>query len=342
MKYSQWRDASHAKNNFVGDKPSATWTKGILATHSFSIAIGSAMDAHNTTPQAQKVSRETIGLALGTLGVVIFGGTLPATRIALTTFSPWFITHGRAAIASLAAALLLLILRKRLPRDDVPALFVAGLLLVFGFPIFSSVAMQTVPASHGGVVLGVLPLTTSIFAAIIGGERPSAFFWICGVAGAALVVTFAIRDSGMQLSRGDLFLFLAAVSASLGYVVSGKLARHMPGWEVICWSLILTAPISVPAAIWSWHPEYAAAAPNAVLAFLYLGFGSMFLGFFAWNVGLGMGGIARVSQVQLLQSFVTLAISAFLLKEHVSSETMLFAIGVIAIVALGRRARVLR
>ncbi|WP_378949905.1 DMT family transporter [Mesorhizobium sp. ANAO-SY3R2] len=300
------------------------------------------MDASNATPQSQKASRETIGLALGTLGVVIFGGTLPATRVALATFSPWFVTHGRAAVASLAAAFLLLILRKQLPKDDVPALFLAGLLLVFGFPIFSSIAMQTVPASHGGVVLGVLPLTTSIFAAIIGGERPSVYFWICGVAGAALVVTFAIRDSGMQLSTGDLFLFLAALSASLGYVVSGKLARHMPGWEVICWSLILTAPISIPAAIWSWHPEFGAASSSETFAFLYLGFGSMFLGFFAWNVGLGMGGIARVSQVQLLQSFVTLAISAFLLKEHVSGETVLFALGVIAIVALGRRTRVSR
>ncbi|WP_269930406.1 DMT family transporter [Aminobacter sp. HY435] len=299
------------------------------------------MDAR-IDPPARKISRETVGLALGTLGVVIFGGSLPATRVSLTGFSPWFITFGRAAVASTAAALLLLALRKRLPRADAPALFLAGLLLVFGFPVFSSFAMQTVPASHGGVVLGVLPLTTSIFAALIGGERPSALFWICGVLGAALVIAFAISDSGMELSTGDLFLFLAALSASLGYVVSGKLSRHMPGWEVICWSLILTTPISIPAAIWSWQPEFTAASGRAIFSFFYLGFGSMFLGFFAWNVGLGMGGIARVSQVQLLQSFVTLAISAMFLGEHISGKTLLFALAVIAVVALGRRARVSR
>ncbi|MEO5322367.1 DMT family transporter [Mesorhizobium sp. CC13] len=300
------------------------------------------MDARNPNPPAPAVSRETIGLALGALGVFIFGGTLPATRVALGTFSPWFITYGRAAMASIAAAALLLVLRKRFPRRDAPALFLAGLLLVFGFPIFSSIAMQTVPASHGGVVLGVLPLTTSIFAAIIGGERPSAFFWLCGISGAALVIAFAMRDNGMTLTLGDLFLLLAALSASLGYVVSGKLSRHMPGWEVICWSLILTAPISIPAAIWSWDRAFTQASPAETFAFFYLSFGSMFLGFFAWNVGLGMGGIARVSQVQLLQSFVTLAISAFLLGEHVGAQTVLFALGVIAIVALGRRARVSR
>lgn len=299
------------------------------------------MDTRVDQP-VQKISRETLGLALGTLGVVIFGGSLPATRVALADFSPWFVTFGRAAVASTAAALLLFVLRKRLPRTDAPALFLAGLLLVFGFPVFSSFAMQTVPASHGGVVLGVLPLTTSIFAALIGGERPSPFFWICGVLGAALVIAFAISDSGMHLSTGDLFLFLAALSASLGYVVSGKLSRHMPGWEVICWSLILTTPISIPAAIWSWEPGFLEASRVSTFAFFYLGLGSMFLGFFAWNVGLGMGGIARVSQVQLLQSFVTLAISATLLGEHISGKTILFALAVIAVVALGRRARVSR
>lgn len=288
------------------------------------------------------MSRETVGLALGTLGVVIFGGTLPATRVALTVFSPWFVTTGRAAFAAIAAIALLLLLRKRFPGRDAGALFVAGLLLVFGFPIFSSVAMQTVPASHGGVVLGILPLTTSIFAALIGGERPSPLFWICGVAGAAIVITFAMRDNGFSLSSGDLWLFLAALSASLGYVVSGKLARDMPGWEVICWALALTAPMSIPAAILSWQPEFASADSHAILSFFYLSFGSMFLGFFAWNVGLGMGGIARVSQVQLLQAFVTLAISALLLGERVTGETVLFALAVMAVVAIGRKARIAR
>jgi drug/metabolite transporter (DMT)-like permease len=285
-------------------------------------------------------SRERTGLALGLLGVIIFGGTLPATRVALGVFSPWFITHGRAALASLAAALLLALLRKPFPRAEAPQIFLAGLLLVFGFPVMSSIAMQTVPAAHGGVVLGLLPLATSIFAALIGGERPSPLFWICGVVGAALVITFAMRDGGMQLSPGDVWLLLAGLAASLGYVMSGRLSRKMPGWEVICWALVVTAPISVPGTWLCWRPEFAAAQSSEILAFLYLGLGSMFLGFFAWNVGLAMGGIARVSQVQLFQSFVTLAISATLLGEHISAETILFALGVMLTVMVGRRARI--
>jgi drug/metabolite transporter (DMT)-like permease len=289
---------------------------------------------------APGVSRETAGLALGLVGVVIFGGTLPATRVALGAFSPWFITHGRAALAAAAAAILLAVLRKPFPRADAGAIFLAGLLLVFGFPMMSSIAMQTVPAAHGGVVLGILPLATSVFAALIGGERPSVLFWICGIAGAALVVLFAMRDGGMQLSPGDTWLFLAGLSASLGYVVSGKLARKMPGWEVICWALVVTAPISVPGAFATYGAGFSHATHGQIAAFLYLGFGSMFLGFFAWNVGLAMGGIARVSQVQLLQAFITIAISAAVLGEHVTSETLLFALGVMVVVMIGRWARV--
>ena len=286
--------------------------------------------------------RETAGLLVGLVGVIIFGGTLPFTRVALTAFSPWFVTVGRAALASIAAGLLLTALRRRFPRQDLKALLLAGLLLVFGFPILSSIAMQTVPAAHGGVVLGILPLATSIFAAIFAGERPSPLFWACGVAGAAVVVLFAIGDNGMQLVSGDVWLFMAGLSASLGYVISGRLSRHMPGWEVICWALVVTAPASLVATVLAFDPAYLRAPAEAVAAFAYLSFGSMFLGFFAWNVGLAMGGIARVSQVQLLQSFVTLAIAAFLLGEPVGATTIAAGLLVAAIVALGRRARVSR
>ena len=287
-------------------------------------------------------SRETLGLALGFIGVVIFGGTLPATRVALETFSPWFITFGRAAIASIAAAVLLAALGRRWPRRDVPALLLAGLMLVFGFPVLSSIAMQTVPASHGGVVLGILPLATSVFAALLGGERPSPFFWLCGIAGAALVIFFAARDNGMVLTAGDIWLFLAGLAASFGYVVAGTLSRRIAGWEVICWALVLTAPVSIAGTAISFSRDYLATPPAPLAALAYLSFGSMFFGFFAWNAGLALGGIARVSQVQLLQCFVTLAISAFLLGEKVTWHTIGFALAVIAIVALGRKARVAR
>ena len=290
----------------------------------------------------KSISRETLGLLIGLAGVVIFGGTLPFTKLALTAFSPGFVSFGRAAVASIAAAAVLAAFGKRLQRQHVVALFLAGLLLVFGFPLMSTVAMQTVPAAHGAVVLGVLPLTTSIFAALIGGERPSTLFWLCGIAGAALVVSFAIRDSGMTLSTGDIWLFMAGIAASLGYVISGKVARHMPGWEVICWALVLTAPFSIAGTVVLFHHDYLHAPASAVAALAYLSFGSMFLGFFAWNVGLAMGGIARVSQVQLLQAFVTIAISALMLGEVITGQTLLFALAVMAIVMLGRKTRVAR
>lgn len=281
-----------------------------------------------------------LGMAIGFAGVCIFGATLPVTHIALESFGPWFVTHARAIIAGIAAILCLLTLGKRLPRDDAKILFVAGLLLVFGFPGFSSVAMQTVPASHGGVVLGILPLVTSVFASLIGGEKPSAMFWLFGAVGAVLVVTFAIRDSGMTLAMGDIWLFASCICASLGYVISGKLSRKMPGWEVICWALVLVLPLSLIFGWFTYEPDFAEPSARSTIALGYLGLGSMFFGFFAWNIGLAMGGIARVGQVQLLQAFITIAVSAFLLDEAIGLETVVFASAVVAIVALARRARI--
>ncbi|WEZ83075.1 DMT family transporter [Rhizobium sp. 32-5/1] len=283
---------------------------------------------------------QAMGMILGLIGVTIFGATLPMTHIALGGFSPLFITFGRAVLASAAAAILLIALRRRWPKGQGLMLVGAGICVVYGFPIFSSVAMQTIPASHGGVVLGLLPLLTSIFAALVDGERPGPAFWAYGIAGAALVVYFAVRGNGFHLEMGDVWLFVAAVSASLGYVLLARISRDVSGWEAISWALIVTAPLSLVAtALVARSGIY---APNAAElgAFAYLGLMSMFGGFMFWNAGLALGGIGRVAQVQLLQTFVTLAVSAVLLGEIVDATTIAFAAAVALIVWLGRKARI--
>jgi drug/metabolite transporter (DMT)-like permease len=281
-----------------------------------------------------------LGYALGFLGVVIFGATLPATVIALQDFSPWFITFGRAALATLAAVLCLAAMRRRFPGAMTARLLAAGLLLVYGFPGFMAVAMQSVSASHGGVVLAILPLATAVFAVALTHERPSPAFWVFALAGAALVVWFVLGSSEMHFGAGVFWLTMAGLSASLGYVISARLAAVMPGWEVICWALILTAPISFAGTAWFWEPTYRSADTAPIAAFVYAGLGSMFLGFFAWNAGLAIGGIARVGQIQLLQVFVTVALSAWLLGETITARTILFAGAVALTVWLGRKARV--
>ncbi len=204
--------------------------------------------------------------------------------------------------------------------------------------------MVSVPAAHGGVVLGVLPLATAVAAVIVNGERPSPAFWLLAVLGAGLVAVFALRDSPGGLhggfAAGDIWLAAAAASAALGYAISGRLARQMPGWEVISWALLIALPVAAPLTFMFWQPGYLAAPGGHWAALGYLAAFSMFLGFFAWNAGLALGGVARVSQVQLLQTFITLAISAALLGETISGEMFSFALAVSAIVLLGRKVRV--
>ncbi len=284
------------------------------------------------------LARDRLGLLLGLAGVVIFGATLPMTRLAVADLSPWFVTFGRAALAGLVAAGVLLVMRRPLPsRPDLARLGLAALVLVGGFPGFTAFAMQLVPAAHGGVVLGILPLATAAVGAVLMRDRPPLLFWVSAVAGAVLVIAFSLRDGGGRLEWGDALLAAAVVAAAVGYVVSAQLAARMPGWEVISWIVVVSLPVTVPLTLLSAPTDPAAIAGRSWLAFLYLGLMSQYLGFFFWNAGLALGGVAHVSQVQLLQTFVTLGVAALVNGERVDAVTVLAALAVVAVVALGRR-----
>lgn len=284
------------------------------------------------------MSDETRGMLYGLAGVTAFGLTLPVTRYVAPYLDPVFIGLGRAVVAALVAAALLLATRQPLPTTrQLGRLFIVGLGVVIGFPILSAWAMQSAPASHGGVVLGILPLATAIASVFVSSDRPSAGFWLFGVIGSVLVVAYALLEGFGRIQVADLALLGAVVSAAVGYAVGGDLSRHLGGWQVICWVLVLMCPIIVGPALWR-APALPASLPATVwLAFLYLALVSQLFGFFWWNKGLAIGGVARVSQIQLLQPFVTLLASVAALREVVTRETYIFVVLVVVVVALGRR-----
>jgi drug/metabolite transporter (DMT)-like permease len=285
-------------------------------------------------------SRERLGLLLGFIGMVIFGGTLPATRIAVSEIDPIALTALRTAIAGLCSLVLLLVLRRPLPpRALWPQLVIAMLCVAVLFPLLMSLGMQRVDASHGGVVLGILPIGTALAAVIVTHERPRPLFWIASVAGAALVIAFSLRQGGGAFSTGDLLLFAAVAVSAIGYAFSGRLTSHMPGWEVISWILVIALPLSIPAAALSMPADITHIALKPWLGLLYVALFSQWIGFFAWNAGLAIGGIARVSQVQLLQPFVTFALAATFAGETITLQILLFAAAVVATVAISTRTR---
>lgn len=288
--------------------------------------------------------RQNLGLLLGFIGIVIFAGTLPGTRYTNQYLDPYFVVAVRSALAGLAGLVTLLITRRRIPSAETLALLAfCSLCLVLGFPLMITLALVTVPAGHGGVILGVLPLATAIAAAIIQHERPSKGFWIAGVIGAALVVGFALhRSGGGMLSIGDVLTLLAVPCAAVGYTYSARLTAIMPGWEVISWSVVISLPVALVATWLLWPADLAAVPAPALGALLYLGLMSQFIGFFAWNAGLAMGGVARVSQIQLLMPFVVVLMAAVVNRESIDLETVLFAAAVVGTVAIGTRMRVVK
>jgi drug/metabolite transporter (DMT)-like permease len=284
--------------------------------------------------------REKLGLLLGFVGMAIFGGTLPATRIAVSAIDPIAVTALRTAIAGLCSLALLIVLRRPLPpRRLWFQLVIAMLCVSILFPFLMALAVQTVDASHGGVVMGALPIATALVAVLITHERPKPMFWIASVAGATLVVAFALRQGGGTLSAGDLLLFAAVAVSAIGYTFSGRLTAEMPGWEVISWVLVIALPISLPIAAITMPADLGAIALKPWLALLYLAVFSQWIGFFAWNAGMAIGGIARVSQVQLLQPFVTFALAALFNGETITPQILLFAAAVVATVAISTRTR---
>lgn len=284
-----------------------------------------------------------LGLFLGFLGVIMFGGTLPFTRLAVSELSPWFVTFGRASVAGVLALLILLALRKQpIKKENFFRLSMSALCLVIGFPVFMGIAMQTVPSSHGGVVLGVMPLSTAVFATLFAGEKATITFWVWSAIGAALVITFALQDGGVSFGLGDVWLAIGGTLASLGYALSGVLSRKMPGWEVISRGLVLSLPVTLTGAFFTFPDMPGEISNTAWTGFTYVALISMFLGFVAWNAGMALGGVARVGQLQLLQTFVTLIIAALLLGEPLTLISWVFAALILATVLLGQRARVVR
>jgi drug/metabolite transporter (DMT)-like permease len=284
------------------------------------------------------------GLWLGLLGVAIFALTLPMTRLATGSpeapqLSGLFIALGRAVVAAALSALWLLALRAPLPpRQHWPALAVVALGVVFGFPLCTSIAMRQVEAVHASVIVGVLPLATAGVGAWLHRQRPSAGFWLCALAGSALVVAFALLRSGgatLALHPADLLLLAGMLCAAIGYGYGARLAQHLPAEQVICWALLLALPVTLPLTLWSWP-----AAPVRAAAwggFAYVAVFSMWLGFFAWYRGLALGGTVRVSQLQLLQPFLSMLFAVPLLGETLDAVTLGFGLAVMAVVLAGRK-----
>ena len=286
------------------------------------------------------------GLLFGLIGVLIFSATLPMTRLAVVDLHPVFIAIGRAAVAGIAAALLLAWRRPPWPtRRQWRLLTETSLGVVVGFPVFSSIAMKYLPASHGAIVTGLLPLATAVAAVLLSHERPSRGFWVCSLLGTALVIAYALSEGG-GLTWGDGALLIAVALGALGYARGGLLSRDMGGELVISWALLMFLPLTVGVTLWSVLDGWAFfVAPedvqlNSWLGFLYVSLFSMWIGFFFWYRGLATGGVARVGQTQLLQPFFTVLLAALMLDEALTWKTIGFAVAVIVTVAIGRRMQV--
>ncbi|MFI1768205.1 DMT family transporter [Streptomyces sp. NPDC020800] len=280
----------------------------------------------------------SLGTGLAALGVIAFSLTFPSTAWGLESFGPWSLVAVRSVLAALVAGVCLLALRVPLPaRRHLPGLAVVAAGVVAGFPLLTTLALQTSTTSHAAVVVGLLPLTTAACSALRTGHRPSRRFWLAALAGAAAVIAFTVGQSGGTLTAADGYLFAALLVCAAGYTEGGRLARVMPGWQVIGWALVLCLPLSVPAAALALSSEPVHPTWHGVTGLLWVSVVSQFLGLVVWYRGMAAIGIPRASQLQLAQPLLTLVWSALLLGEHLAAAAPLTAVAVLVCIAVTQR-----
>lgn len=284
------------------------------------------------------VDKTVPGWVNGLLGVIIFSGSLPATRVAVFDMDPFFLTFLRASIAGVLALLLIYGFGEKRPdTSHIVPLIIVALGVVIGFPLLTAMALQYVTSAHSIVFLGLLPLSTAIFAVLRGGERPAMAFWIFSVLGSLLVMGFALSQSAAISPGGDLLMLAAVSICGLGYAEGAKLTRVLGGWQTISWSLIISLPFMLIASFITMPDTFAGIGASAWIALGYVSLFSMLIGFIFWYKGLATGGIAAVGQLQLLQPFFGLALSATLLHEAVSPLMVFITLGVILCVMGSRK-----
>lgn len=273
------------------------------------------------------------GWVNGFVGVLIFSGSLPATRVAVVDFDPTFLTSARAAIAGLLGLAMLILFRQKRPeRGDFLSLVIVALGVVVGFPLLTALALKHVTSAHSIIFVGLLPLATAIFGVLRGGERPRPAFWLFSCIGSALVAGFALMQGVTASPVGDGLMLAAIIVCGLGYAEGAALSRRLGGWQVICWALAISLPIMLVLTFATLPPSFAAIGSGAWAGLAYVSLFSMLIGFVFWYRGLAQGGIAAVGQLQLLQPFFGLALAATLLHEQVSPLMVVVTLGVVACV----------
>ncbi|OOG17830.1 EamA family transporter [Sphingobacterium sp. CZ-UAM] len=266
----------------------------------------------------------------GLLGVIIFSGSLPATRIAVLDLDPFFVTVARATIAGILALIVLLINKEKFPqKTQFLSLGIIALGVVIGFPLLSALALRYVTSAHSIVFVGILPVSTAVFGIIRGGERPRPVFWIFSILGSLFVVGYALMQGISSSPVGDILMLLSVILCGLGYAEGGKLSKTLGGWQVISWALVFSLPVALPLTYIFLPTTIAHVGIGAWTSLAYVSFFSMFIGFIFWYKGLAQGGIASVGQLQLLQPFFGLILAASLLREEVSIGMLFVTIAVI-------------
>ncbi len=297
---------------------------------------------HSHTSHLSEASIYLIGL----VAVVIFALTLPMSKLAVGSIdapqlTPWFASLGRAAGAGLLSIGYLLYTRARRPSGhEWGSLAAMALGNGLGFPLLQNWGLLYVSSSHAAVFNGALPLMTAAIATWVFSQKAPIKFWMYSLLAAACVIAFALlrayqKDGVVQFHMADALIFAAVVVCGYGYAYGARLARTLPAAQGLCWMLVCLLPITLPMSAWLWPTH--SVSTVAWWAFGYLAVFSMWLGMMLWYYALHEGGAVKISQIQIVQPFMTVLFAVPILGESLELWTVLFALVVMWLTYLGKQ-----
>lgn len=263
--------------------------------------------------------------------VVVWGLSIPVTKLALDTMPPMTLTAMRFAFA-VPALFLLGWGRLRVPMSVLPRLAMLGLLGIGIGQVAQNFGIQATSASVSTIISAMIPVFIIIFAAMRLAQ-PVPKIQIVGLlaAFAGIAVVAFSQSGGPQATSlwGAGLVLLSAVAVAVYYVWSVELTARHGVLSVAAWSTLAGFMVLLPFSAVEILDTPLSVGMGNLAAAAYLGLFVSAGGLFLWIWLVQHVPARTAASVQFMQPIVGIAASAAMFGDPVSG---MFAEGALLVV----------
>jgi drug/metabolite transporter (DMT)-like permease len=284
--------------------------------------------------------------------MALWGGTWPVGRVVSTAVNPWTAALLRFAMAG-GALILICILQGgmrvlRVRPALLPQLFLLGASGIFGYSFLFFTGLQTTDASRAGLIVGCIPASIALCAALLARRWPSPLA-MAGILISLLGVSIVIsRGNPVTLLRGEVrpgdLMILGCVFCWTAYtLLARRVMLELPPLVAVTWSCLFGTALILPFAIHAGFLQEIRHIDGSVWAGLvYLGVPATSLAYCGYYHAIRrIGGVASGLFINLVPLFALLFGRLFL-AEILHAGELAGGLLVISGVVIAMRAQAFR